>query len=194
MVMLKIDEILLFQNGSGKLLEMDDEDVSNSSTYTVYEKFHTVPTDLYRTVKLNQIRPLVTTSALPSPCTQVTPLYCAALTEKEAQYPPFCVSETTKKVLVCGASLQSCNDFLKDSKVMPWDKITDSEERSNYRVKLNHSDFHDANVSPFGILYSPKLTKNESVVPALVLTQKESSNTNTQGNGSARRRNVGYFG
>jgi hypothetical protein len=87
--LLQGQEILMFQEGSTTPLDLDDVETLNDSeetTYYAYEKFATVPVDLYRRVKLSQIHPAVH-SLTPTSLSAVVPLYCAALTKKED--PPF---------------------------------------------------------------------------------------------------------
>ena len=83
-----------------------------------------------RTIKLSQIHPAVRTrNAELSQFTEVVPLYCAALTENEADYPPYFYCIGNNAVQIRGASLQWYNRFDTETTIMPWEDIFANEEK-----------------------------------------------------------------
>jgi hypothetical protein len=79
--------------------------------------------DLYRTINLSQIHPaLRTRNAELSRFTEVVPLYCAALTEKKADYPPY-FTNGNNAVQIRGASLHWYKRFDTETTIMSWEDI-----------------------------------------------------------------------
>ena len=163
------EEILVFQNTPVELLTDDNIVLSSDMKYSCFEKFATVPTDLYRTVKFSQVYPVVKAD-IPSPFTAVVPLYCASLQEKESNYPPYHRSEPdlTKsgRVVFVGASLECCDDFTGAAVNDPWGEVSKEENKTGRQVYLEtlqgtYQDSTDA--EPVGILGSSKLYTSTGV-------------------------------
>lgn len=81
-------EILMFKSENESAICLDEESLCENTDYDVFEKFSTVPVDLLRTVSLSQIHPMVKIGADNPPFSEVAPIFCAALSDQEAGYPP----------------------------------------------------------------------------------------------------------
>lgn len=138
----KTQTILIFQNTPVELLENDNMELDSAMQYCVFEKFTTVPVDLYRTVKLSQIHPVVKAD-IPSPFTEVVPLFCASFQEKESVHPPFrrSLSDLNKsgRTLFSGASLRACDEY-REVAENPWDDVTREENKMGHQVDLGTLD------------------------------------------------------
>jgi hypothetical protein len=172
-------EILIFQEGSTAL--DDSEMLDKDTTYYAFEKFGIVPVDLYRTVKLSHIHPAVR-SLIPTAFTQVSPLFCAALTMKEAVNPPFYTD--LGRVSVRGASLTCC-DRTEASTTMPWDDVTAEEKKGEHLVCLDN--FRGSYTLPvaedsFGILKTSRCYKPVSNDAIALFNSKEYKGATKKGN------------
>jgi hypothetical protein len=157
--LLEGQEILIFQEGSTTQLE-NSEKLDKRTTYSAYEKFAIAPVDLYRTVKMSQIHPTVR-SLNPTAFCAVVPLYCAALTEAEAKYPPY-YTDRKGRVSIRGASLCCGDPYTDTSLIMPWDEVTEEEQTGESHVPLvNFGDTFNTNVTEnsFGILHTSTIYK-----------------------------------
>jgi hypothetical protein len=127
-------------------------------TYTAFEVFTTVPTVLLRTVKLNEIHPVVNSDP-GNQFTHVSPLFCAALSPSESVYPPFHMQ--SGRVMVRGASL-FCRDESIPATVRPAAAEVEATEpiaRSMMRFPLDHMDFQGTYQvkEEFGVLHTSLL-------------------------------------
>jgi hypothetical protein len=155
-------EIRIFGNDSPT--ELNDASPLTTTaqyTYTAFEIFTTVPTDLFRNVKLNQIHPVVDSDPeCHNGFTRVSALFCTALTPSESEDPPFYM-HSTNRVVVRGASLECADTSVPAATVRPADEVTATEPRLT-RIPLNDIVFqntHDVNAE-IGILRTSYLYKD----------------------------------
>jgi hypothetical protein len=184
-------KILIFGNDSAT--ELNDASALLTTTnakytYTAFEVFTTVPTDLFRTVKLGEIHPAVDSDP-GNQFTRVSPLFCAALTPPESEDPPFYMQGG--RVLVRGASLR-CGDTSVPATFGPADeaKATDQTDKLDRRMPLNDPVFQNTYGADteFGILHTSVLNQTVvTTVDPLFVSKKIS------GGGPSKRNTRHYY-
>ena len=89
---------------------------------------------------------------------RVVPLFCAAFTQDEAEYPPYNFLKSGKGLLVRGVSLFGV-DNSNEATINPWDEITESDEEGEFRADLDvfHRTYDPVSESPFGVLHTKNL-------------------------------------
>jgi hypothetical protein len=178
--------IRLFGNDSA--IELNDAfplTMTIEYTYTALEVFTTVPTDLFRTVKMDQIHPAVDSDPENNNrFTRVSPMFCAALAPLESIDLPFYMKGG--RIMVRGASL-ICHDGAVVANFAPSDEVTETEPM-NTLMKIPLDDVKFQNTydggTEFGILHTSMLNVSYglAIVP-LFADPKESF-----GSGSRKKR------
>jgi hypothetical protein len=84
---------------------------------------------------MSQIHPAVR-SLNPTAFCAVVPLYCAALTEAEAKYPPY-YTDRKGRVSIRGAPLCCGDPYTDASSIMPWDEVSEEEQKGGSHVPLD---------------------------------------------------------
>jgi hypothetical protein len=154
-------------------------------TYTAFEVFTTVPTDLFRSVKLTAIHPAVDSDPGNSNgFTRVSPLFCATLTPLESEDPPFYMQGG--RVMVRGASLQCDDTSIPAATVRPADDMTATEPPLT-RIVLDDIVFkgtYDVNTE-IGVLHTSYIYKYFGSAPYSLFPG--SSRRHAQGMGLDRK-------
>jgi hypothetical protein len=178
--------------GNDSPTELDGESPLTTTieyTYTAFEVFTSVPTDLFRTVKMNQIHPAVESDpGKNNEFARVSPLFCAALTPSESKDPPFYMQGG--RVMIRGASL-FYGDKSVQATVAPADEVTETEPMDTLmRIPLDDVKFqntYDAETE-FGILHTSLLNYflGLAMFPLFPASKKSSRN------GSQKKRHFNW--
>eukprot|EP00978_Attheya_sp_CCMP212_P041730 scaffold243048_cov68-Attheya_sp.AAC.1 len=107
-LILDVHQIRIFQKaeqGQHELTPLldDAQGLTNDATYVAMGYFSTVPSDMLRTVRLDQLEPLVYSNPdiVDRSFTKFSPLYCAAMTTEEKKFPAISWSTKENKESVC---------------------------------------------------------------------------------------------
>jgi hypothetical protein len=135
--------IRVFRKDGNELMPLADKDpgapLHTDHAYFAVEYFQTIPTDMYRTMRIDQLQPC--TYSHPDYLNEerrwtcMSPLYCAAMNSSEAELPWYAVSKQGNLV-VHGASL-CCKDEAQESDIVdPFRAVEENEETGVTRLTM----------------------------------------------------------